>query len=442
MVIFGGYDNESPGAFHVTNDTAAYSPSTNRWQLLPPAPLSPRAGALALWTGKSVIVLGGRPAVSTASVRNYGDAAVFSPSTGSWQHVAAPSPPRGHQLAWQSLVWADNELLAFSFWSTSRPLGHGGYEASGGTDLFSYDLGSRHWRTVGSRPDAVPGVEEALSTGQQVLVRGAPYNCGGCPGPFTPEITDLYNPAQNSWTRIPPDPLGSDNLTSAWTGNALFSFNPSSEIGQVRPGAASLYDPATGHWRLLPTAPFGCGGDEPVTWTGHQILVYCPQFGDPRGARVGLIFTPSQSGTVGASVNITIELDRTQVTAGTPIHGQAFVTNTTGKPIALDACAADGWLFVGLTNAHVAFEPAVTVPTCPADRLLPGLNRFPITVSTSYQSCTQSSAQASVQRPACNHSGPPALPPGRYVTKVITLGLPGTTQLPPPIRVTLSGASS
>ena len=129
MVVFGGYDDESLGAFQVTNAAAAYDPSTNRWRTLPPAPLSPRAGAIALWTGKNVIVLGGQPAITTSSLQSFGDGAAYSPTTDTWQHIAAPIPPHGHQLDWQTAAQAGDKVLAFSLWSESRPIGQNTIDA-------------------------------------------------------------------------------------------------------------------------------------------------------------------------------------------------------------------------------------------------------------------------------------------------------------------------
>ena len=331
MVIFGGYTDESLGSFKLTNDAAAYDPTTNRWQVLPPAPLSPRADAIALWTGDEVIVLAGRPAVfftpsqgsnqwngdwTYGDPPTYGDGAALDPSTGTWNHIAAPVPPRGHQLAFQTVVQTGDELLAFSLWSEFHSLGNGTEEGVYGRDLFAYDLRSGDWRTVGdwpdvpARPDSVTVPEEALSTAGGVIVRGAPYECLFCNLVPPPEVTDLYDPARNSSARIAPDPLATDNLISAWTGDALFSFDPSSQSGATRPGAASLYDPSTGRWSLLPTAPLGCpmsgiptrvvySYSSPI-WTGHQILIYCPQFGKPPTAPSGLVYAPGRSGTARA----------------------------------------------------------------------------------------------------------------------------------------------
>jgi hypothetical protein len=98
MIIWGGYDRVSAHRFQVISSGAAYDPATNTWRRLPRAPLSPRARAIAVWTGGTLVLLGGQPAVLTDTVRGYGDGASFNPALNRWRHVAPPVPPSGHPL--------------------------------------------------------------------------------------------------------------------------------------------------------------------------------------------------------------------------------------------------------------------------------------------------------------------------------------------------------
>ena len=139
------------------------------------------------------------------------------------------------------------------------------------------------------------------------------------------------------------------------------------------------------------------------------------------------VSTPTST-TVLAPVEIQLLLDRTQVTAGTPIRGEAMLTNTTGRTITVETCAADGWLSVGLTNHEASSIPLSPAIACaPTVRLSPGLSRFPITISSDFQSCTQTSSQATPQLPVCTSQGEPPLPAGQYLTKIVIAGLPTGT---------------
>jgi hypothetical protein len=295
MIIWGGYDQVSARHFRVTGSGAAYDPATNKWQLLPKAPLSPRANAIAVWTGRTLVLLGGQPAVLTNTIRGYRDGASFSPGRNRWQRIAPPVPPHGHPLTWNTAVPSDGRLLAWSEWETARRSGPNTGADAGGVDMFTYNQVTGQWRLVPPAHGMLPDVEEVLPAGHLVVVRGLTYNCGLCPGPFVPEATDLYNPGTNTWTRLPADPLGGDNLVSGWTGAALISLDAGGQYGNVRPGDASVYSIAARRWRRLPAAPFGCETQQPAAWTGRQLLLYCPRPPAGRGAgHDGLALTISR----------------------------------------------------------------------------------------------------------------------------------------------------
>ncbi len=65
-------------------------------------------------------------------------------------------------------------------------------------------------------------------------------------------------------------------------------------------------------------------------------------------------------------------------------------TNRTAEPIMVHNCPIDGWLQVGLVGRTFHFHPAYSLVGCGPGagiRMNPGVSRYPITVSTSYQSC-------------------------------------------------------
>jgi hypothetical protein len=127
-------------------------------------------------------------------------------------------------------------------------------------------------------------------------VRGDPANCGACSHPSWPEATDVFNPSTKAWTRISADPIAMTGPVSTWTGNALLSFDTSSQIGShgqlghIGPGAASLYDTSTRRWSMLAAAPFGCTNGPTPIWTGYRVLIYCPS-----QKAAGLVYTPARA---------------------------------------------------------------------------------------------------------------------------------------------------
>lgn len=266
MVVWGGGGYSGAAG-------AAYNPISNTWRLLPQGPLSARGGAVGVWTGTEVFLLGGLYGAG----QNYTDGAAFDPRSGTWRAIAPPTPPVGHPLAWKAAVYIDGQVLAWSEWETTRRISSSTTDFSGGVDLFSYSLETNSWRLVPSSSSALPDVEQVLVANQLVVVRGEPISCSvSCP--FLAEATTIYDPVTMAWSRLPPDPLAAEYLSSAWTGGALFSYNSDDTVGNIHPGNASAYDPAEHQWAGLPIAPFGCA-TYPATalWTGRAVLLYCSQ---------------------------------------------------------------------------------------------------------------------------------------------------------------------
>ena len=291
MLVWGGADSESSlaGDTHVAADGAAYDPRTETWRRLSASPLAARHDPIAVWTGDRLVVLGGQPVVSQAVEFGYADGATYDPATDRWQILPTAVPPRGHPLTWDTAVQAGpGRLLAWSQWSSTKATGPGSTETSGGADLFVLDETTAKWHDVPTASGALPSIKTVLWTGDHAVVRGITYNCGACPGPFVPEATALYDPATNTWERLPPDPLGGDDMSSTWARSALFSFDSGfqtsgSAYGTVNPGDASLYDPASDRWTRLLTAPIGCDDSGPPIWTGRELLTYCASVASTAG---------------------------------------------------------------------------------------------------------------------------------------------------------------
>jgi len=171
------------------------------------------------------------------------------------------------------------------------------------------------------------------------------------------------------------------------------------------------------------------------------------------GLTIFTIATDTRPQTAGASssakshlstapVTIQIKLDKRRVVAGTPIRGTAVLTNHTSTPLAVQQCALDGWLAVGLGNKHVPYTgPVFSEVACPPSVVLAqGRNRFPVTVDTTYGSCLARGGHSTLSLPKClaRSSSPlPPLPAGTYFTKVITVGLPPHTDVSNSVVVTL-----
>jgi hypothetical protein len=147
----------------------------------------------------------------------------------------------------------------------------------------------------------------------------------------------------------------------------------------------------------------------------------------------------SASAATKTPVSIRVTLNTTTVHAGHVIHGTAILTNASSKSILVQTWECDQWLFVGLANNQITYDPAVPTSACAHSiTLKPGPNRVPITVSTKYQVCGGGTQKGTIAVPHCTKSGMPALPKGTYRVVVITNGEPTLTPYASRVRITLS----
>ena len=189
-----------------------------------------------------------------------------------------------------------------------------------------------------------------------------------------------------------------------------------------------------------------------TTWTipalGTQVVA-TTSGSSPGGSRTGTVVdtvlhtirraTPAET-AARSPLALRVRLDHTTVKAGTSINGEVTLVNTTTGDIAVETCAADGWLDVGLTGHGVTFAPVhIQIACLPTVQLLPGTTRSPVTVLTSYNGCAPPGDPiADPAVPRCVADVPPPLPVGRYRVDVVTTGLPADLSGPNALTVTLT----
>jgi N-acetylneuraminic acid mutarotase len=103
-----------------------------------------------------------------------------------------------------------------------------------------------------------------------------------------------YNPASNTWRKLPAMPQARASATAVWDGREVLflgGFRPRAN-GPARSGMA--YNPATNRWRLLPAMQFARSGFAAV-WTGRHVLVWGGRIHHPKTTeffRDGAAFAP------------------------------------------------------------------------------------------------------------------------------------------------------
>jgi hypothetical protein len=130
-----------------------------------------------------------------------------------------------------------------------------------------------------------------------------------------------------------------------------------------------------------------------------------------------------------------IELATSSVRAGTPVDAVLMVTNRASTPINLTRTCRPQFALVlarGASVYRVAFAQACS--SAPFT-IVPGINRIPSAVLTTYPSCGPPGGHPPKGEPACVHGGPPPLPGGSY--RAVLEGS-GDLALPEPAPVTVT----
>jgi hypothetical protein len=275
---------------------AAYSPDTNAWRTLPPAPISGRGGNSAVWTGTEMVVWGGSETVVTPTGANSswhetqlrGDGAAYNPASNSWR-LLAPSPlaPRiGHFGVWtgtEMMVWGGDERNKID--SENRP------DTGRASDGAMYDPRTDTWRPVS--PSPLAGEEDSYGrstwTGKTALfwvgtAESTRVTDGWSSDLYYDHVARgvQYDPSHDTWEMIPGSTVA--YVPPVWTGHELIVVHLRRE-GAPRSGGRPIedgaFDPTSRSWRPIAHGPHRGEGFMGYVgiWTGTEALLWGP---DPK----------------------------------------------------------------------------------------------------------------------------------------------------------------
>lgn len=214
MVVWGG-QRDGPAA-------AAYDPVTLRWRALPPGPVDQARPRGAAWTGRFVLVWG--------SLDGRLAAAAYEPASGSWTRL--PDPPFETSTE-AELVWADGGLLLW------QPPAEGQRAL-----VASWSPGGGRWRM--HRPArGAPGPVRLLAAGDRVLAWG---------GPEGERWAVSYEPSSRAREAVALPPIDPEaEVIAGWDGEGFVVWSSSDN-------RTLWIDPATGRASALPGAPLAPRG--------------------------------------------------------------------------------------------------------------------------------------------------------------------------------------
>lgn len=209
MILWGGGRGFQPP----WTDGAAYDPERDSWRVLRPSPL-PGSGLVSAWTGSEFLIWStitwkgvGKP----ARLDNAG--AAYDPRTDQWRTI--PRAPLSNRSGTYS-VWTGKELIVWG----GRGISSDPYKEPGVLeDGAAYTPTADRWRMLSKAPIPMRLGAGITWTGERMVLWG-----GEAPTRRRPEYDDgvAYDPSEDRWYAIPPAPLQSRLSPSAiWTGEEV-----------------------------------------------------------------------------------------------------------------------------------------------------------------------------------------------------------------------------
>lgn len=278
LIIWGGL--KPTGRQESYNTGARYNPVTDTW-----SPVSMvgaperRTYHTAVWTGKEMIVWGG---FSVGHFDSWNDGGRYDPATDSWKPLSvanAPYPRQEHAAIWtgkEMLVWGGRRLLEDKRNrepSSSRPSRYFIYPL----EVSRYEPAADTWTRykIEKGPSGRANFS-AVWTGKEMLI------WGGVSDRSSRDLDNFdkvflndgarFDPAKGAWqpTSAPGSPSGREHAIGLWTGSEMIIFGGSGEGNK-----GSRYDPALDAW--TPTsfdgAPLNSFANA-AAWTGDGMLVF------------------------------------------------------------------------------------------------------------------------------------------------------------------------
>jgi N-acetylneuraminic acid mutarotase len=198
-------------------DGAAYDPASNQWTMLPPAPIGARAGHVAVWTGREMLVWGGAT-LEESEAPAFSDGAAYDPVANTWRSIGIAPPRTGGTF---TAVWTGRVMLVW-----------GGLQGQGA----AYDPATNRWTLLPKSPLPPLSTPTAVWTGHLMLVWGALENQ---PHPEQrAAVGAAYDPAHQRWMEISHAPSAPGyGQTAVWTGRQMIVWGGFAGPGPFSSGA-------------------------------------------------------------------------------------------------------------------------------------------------------------------------------------------------------------
>ncbi|MFC1669546.1 Ig-like domain-containing protein [Spirochaetota bacterium] len=209
----------------------------------------------AVWTGKKMIVWGGRDN-RINYMRNGG---IYDPVSKTWSAISISNAPSAR--AFHTAVWTGSKMIVW---------GGGPYTNTGGV----YNPSTNLWKTMSTAgAPHYRHTEPAVWTGKEMIIWGGAYSNGT----RWVSLADgaKYNPVTNTWTAISTlnDPGARVNHSVVWTGTEMIIWGGGGDGPPLNTGAK--YDPDSDTWTAISStnAP-AARTNHSAIWTGKEMIIW------------------------------------------------------------------------------------------------------------------------------------------------------------------------
>jgi hypothetical protein len=240
-----GPEGSTSGARQLPHETFA-----SGWTRLSPPPRL-RQDSTLLWAGSELLLWGGCGSHDCPSVSGY----AFDLAARKWERI--PDAPQAAEYS--EAVWTGDEAIFVMVGPRGPARG------------VAYDPGRDTWRTLPPAPTTARFGATLVWTGDEAILWG-----GGPRGASANVRGAAYDPENDSWRRIQDSPFGLNLASGMWTGREMLVFGSLLDRGNSAPTRTSVglaYDPAGDSWRRLPRSSLSPQATSAV-WVAERMVAW------------------------------------------------------------------------------------------------------------------------------------------------------------------------
>jgi hypothetical protein len=249
LLLAGGcaHDYRRHGGCGRSRRVYSFTPGTSGWAELPPSPEG--ISGPGVWTGEEAVFLdlsGRRPTTGMS----------YDPDTDSWSEI--PEGPTSAATA--EAVWAGDEVVVW---------GGRARNGSGGVIGAAYDPAEHAWSRIATAPISLNQFD-LVWTGSEMIAFGSRLDRRNWSGTNT-AIGAAYDPATDTWRRLPPSDLNPQATTASWFDGALIAYGYD--------GHSQAYVPDRPRWQRTQKMPLDFSECYPDSIASESELTafYCGQ---------------------------------------------------------------------------------------------------------------------------------------------------------------------